>query len=428
MSGSDSGQARNALENPRVGAPPSEIPVLTGLRGVAALLVFLYHLPWLAGIKERDSLPYGAWMSGADAGVALFFCLSAYLLSRPLWEMLLQERLGTAHLERFLLRRAVRIFPAYLLVVAWSLLPDDRTATFWGIVNLFAHLSAVQTFYHQNFVWMINNVLWTVSIEVLFYVFLAFMFWLATRLPFLSKGHGGVLLLLFTVVMIGADPLFRSAIALLAPSLPPPVFGGGDAKSAVYTWNVGYFLKWFLPGIAAAWISVQTLPAPLRNNLRVSQFPVWSSDLAVILLLAPAAVLIATAGEGTWRSVTLVGWPLNVLIFAALLLVLPSSRLGNFLFGGALVTWLGTVSFGLYLWHYPILRMIGKSGLFRDLDGWAAVAAFGVVGMLASAAAAAASWYFLERRAMLLVGGCNSFGELASKLGSWERRSEGARL
>lgn len=405
----------------RIAASQSEIPVLTGLRGIAALLVFGYHLPWLAGIRVRDSLPYGGWMSGADAGVGLFFCLSAYLLSRPFWAMLRQHRLKDANFERFLLRRVVRIFPAYLVVVAWSLLPDDRTATFWGIVNLIAHTFALQTYFHQNFVWMINSVLWTVSIEVQFYFFLAAAFWIATRIPLLTRGSGVLLLLIFVITMIGADPLSRSVFALLAPLLPAPVFGGSDPTSSVYTWNIGYFLKWFLPGIVAAWISVQTGSIRPKGNFSARHFPVWGRDFVVISLLAAIVGILAFAREGDWRTAGLLGWPLNALAFAVLVLVSPYSRLANFLFGGGLITWFGTISYGLYLWHYPIVRAIGKAEPFRDFEGWVAVASVGSVGLAASVMAAAASWYLLERPVLAFAGGFRSFGEIAHKLrgGQW---------
>jgi peptidoglycan/LPS O-acetylase OafA/YrhL len=406
----------------RVGASQAEIPVLTGLRGVAALLVFAYHLPWLAGIRDLKSLPYGAWTAGADAGVGLFFCLSAYLLSRPLWQMLLQERLDDRHLERFLLRRAVRIFPAYIFVVLWSLLPDDRTFTFWGLVNLIAHGLALQTYYHQNFVWMINNVLWTVSIEVQFYLFLALAFGIATRVPLLIRGSGGMLLLALAVAMLGADSLSRAIIATLAPLLPNPIFGGGDPASLVYTWNIGYFLKWFLPGIVAAWVSVQDGSVLSEASLRGMLVPMWVLDFAVVVLIATTISFIAISTEGNWRTPAPAGWPVNAVVFAALLLLSPYSRIGNFLFGGAFLAWMGTISYGLYLWHYPILRAIGKAEIIRGLEGWAAVACVGVAGLVASVMAAAASWYLLERPAMLLAGSCNSFRDLATRLRGGSRR------
>lgn len=73
-------------EAARVGIA-SEIPVLTGLRGVAALMVLGYHTPWLAGVKISD-LPFGSWLNACDSGVGLFFALSALLLSRPFWNRL----------------------------------------------------------------------------------------------------------------------------------------------------------------------------------------------------------------------------------------------------------------------------------------------------------------------------------------------------
>ena len=73
------------------GGSRAELAGLTGLRGVAALMVFGYHLRWQAGFQEPDwwhRVPGAWWMQACDAGVGLFFALSAFLLSRPFWNCL----------------------------------------------------------------------------------------------------------------------------------------------------------------------------------------------------------------------------------------------------------------------------------------------------------------------------------------------------
>ncbi|MGB0135119.1 acyltransferase family protein, partial [Dokdonella sp.] len=95
-----------------------ELPALTGLRGFAALWVLLYHV-WAMSGGPPLRLPGIGFMQGSNllsvgwSGVDLFFCLSAFLLVMPF----AQWRYGSAtrpNTGRYLLRRVLRIYPAYL--------------------------------------------------------------------------------------------------------------------------------------------------------------------------------------------------------------------------------------------------------------------------------------------------------------------------
>jgi peptidoglycan/LPS O-acetylase OafA/YrhL len=70
--------------------------------------------------------------------------------------------------------------------------------------------------------------------------------------------------------------------------------------------------------------------------------------------------------------------------------------------------WFGTISFGLYLWHYMILRAIKQAAFFSTLHG----IALGLAGLGASVAVAASSYYLVEYRAIPLARSCWSFREV----------------
>jgi peptidoglycan/LPS O-acetylase OafA/YrhL len=375
-------------------------------------MVFAYHLLWLAGIRNQSQLPFGWWIKACDAGVALFFCLSAYLLSQPLWQRLAAGNLGPGWSEQFLLRRVARIFPAYLIAVFFSFLFDDRTYTGWGLINLTLHMLALQTHFHQNFVWQVNSVLWTVSVEFQFYLFLAAAFWIGSRVAPLRRAWGLPLLLAISGVAMIADPIYRAIVTLLAPHVPSPMFGaGGD--SAVYTWNVCYFLKWFIPGIAGGWL-VSCIATDTVTRWAASRQ--WLLDLLFVALIGCVCFIIGNAGEGDWRTVSPLGWPLNVILFTSIILIVPHARVGRALFGVRTLVWFGTISFGLYLWHYVILTAINPTIGFSTSNGGTRVIALGIVGLAASAAVASLSYYLVEYRAISVARSCHSFRELYTRV------------
>ena len=92
---------------------------LDGLRGVACLMVFLYHLRWHAQPSVTDPLRLELFgfnlerlLARFDAGVAIFFVLSGLLLSLPFWRAILGEATAP-DVRRYFWRRLCRIVPAY---------------------------------------------------------------------------------------------------------------------------------------------------------------------------------------------------------------------------------------------------------------------------------------------------------------------------
>src|SRR6266516_1997197 len=98
----------------RAGAPGRSLPMLDGLRAVAALAVLLTHVAFQTGEVARAA--GGAVLARLDAGVAVFFVLSGFLLYRP---YALARASGTPRpsIRRYVLRRAARILPAYWLAL-----------------------------------------------------------------------------------------------------------------------------------------------------------------------------------------------------------------------------------------------------------------------------------------------------------------------
>jgi peptidoglycan/LPS O-acetylase OafA/YrhL len=152
-------------------------PELDGGRFYAFLGVFVCHtLPFEAEFYRKLHLPlpwvWGATVKAGAAGVDLFFALSAFLIT----SLLLKERqeTGEISLKYFYLRRILRIWPLYFLVIALGIVLSHTVANQnlpWYYIA--GYLLFVGNWVHAVFgrPESIAFPLWTVSIEEQFYLF-----------------------------------------------------------------------------------------------------------------------------------------------------------------------------------------------------------------------------------------------------------------
>jgi len=164
------------------------LPELDGLRFIAFLLIFIHHSSTQGVAIFREIKTIG-WL-----GVEIFFCLSAFLLTR----LLLRERdqFGTVDVYKFFMRRILRIWPLYftyvilaiILSVYWHVITSGNLHRIVGLLtftdNFFA---AFQGFNPIRF----TGHLWTISYEEQFYLCLPF-FVPYLLLIYLTIGYEGV--------------------------------------------------------------------------------------------------------------------------------------------------------------------------------------------------------------------------------------------
>ena len=178
---------------------------LTGLRGFAALWVFLYHA-WVYAEPRLMMVRLGDWsadwtplFSMGWAGVDFFFVLSAFLLSLPFAHWACGERPYPAP-GRYMLKRFKRIFPAYwfqlviLLAIAFG-------TSFYAFPSLKSLAGHAVMYFNLPPAWIspLNLVWWTLPTEFIFYLLLL-------PLSLLLKSRGTRLLM---VALIGGAWLYR---------------------------------------------------------------------------------------------------------------------------------------------------------------------------------------------------------------------------
>ncbi len=325
-------------------------PALDGLRAVAALAVLFTHVGFATGAVEPTVL--GALTARLDIGVALFFALSGYLMMLP-WVVVALERSGTAPATgRYFLRRAGRILPAYWIVTAVVLTveglrvyaPDLRSSLRVDVGEVLIHLALGQGLTGNYFPSYSQT--WSLTTEVTFYLVVpvlgALMIWSCRRIEGHARREQALEIWCLVVIAAGV-----AVAAFSASGLP-------GASPTLATSLLGH-AAWFAGGV---WVCVRGQ----RHGLELVR--PWSIDhrfaLAAVLLLVAASPL---GGNLLFEQPSPLQAGIRELLYCvvAMLAVGAAASLSpgdspvmRFL-SSAPLTWLGTRSYALFLWHLPIL-------------------------------------------------------------------------
>jgi len=338
---------------------PRHDPALDGLRGLAVLVVLLSH----AANAGLPVLP-GFSLSGiGKSGVYLFFVLSAFLLTRLLLDL---PREGWRRADTWIdyaLRRVLRIWPAYLVVLLVSVALTTMLVVPWWPYpidgpSLLRHLLLLEGV----------NVLWSIPVEFKYYLWLPFV---AALLAAAVRAGGAWLAALVAGVL--------SALAL---AVWPP------AGTLVNDVRLGPYLTLFIVGALAAALSLRWR----ERAVAAPRWPLAVGLVAVLALLGTMPSSLAVLGIIEFRQAVNHQWfVFFALAWSALLLaVVHGGRSLRLPFESRAMRWLGWVSFSAYLWHMPVLAaVLGPLGL----SGAAALAAFAAGTALASWV----SWRLLEQ-------------------------------
>jgi peptidoglycan/LPS O-acetylase OafA/YrhL len=369
----------------------AQIPALDGLRGLAVIAVLLFH----GGL---------AWATGGFLGVDVFFVLSGFLITSLLLGE--QRATGTIGLGGFWARRARRLLPALVLVIAVvavatplfdpaaqvSLRGDALAAL--GYVANWRFVLAGADYFGRTAAESPLNHLWSLAIEEQFY-----LLWPLVLLA-VARGRQAAVWV-GTVAAVGAGASAATMVLLHRGAEDVNrVYYGTDTR--VHTVLIGAALAALLAPRLGQSPTADDWPQPLRLLL------------GLVALVAAGNLICAVAlvdGDQSW----LYEGGLPLFSVAAALVIAQGVLVPNGLMGIALslspLRTVGRLSYGLYLWHWPIYLLLTASR--TGLSGPALL----VLRLVATFAVAFASDQLLERpfRAGWLRGW--RFGTLAPAAG-----------
>ncbi len=330
------------------------------VRAAACLTVLFHHLA--QRMSWEQDVGWMEWFRPfsdmGTFGVAMFFVLSGFLLARPFWQALDRGE-PMPPLRTYAIRRAARILPGYwaALLVTFVLSITVFGFAFDGqlLLRLVVGFFAVGDWHWVTlFPVEVNGPLWSISFEVTSYLLLPVGF----ALLFLAarwSGQGWQSRLMWIGVL---------ALAILAHWLFARYYRVdmrqrgwdfgliGGAKYWMPRFNPFGFFAMFAIGALAAGLQVRW--AKYRNGLfgLVAVIALaWAVQRMVVQYDAP------TPDSWGWLGIPY-GFPWFALAVALFLAATPSSLWLGSILENPPTRYIARISFGIYIWHYPVLELV----------------------------------------------------------------------
>jgi peptidoglycan/LPS O-acetylase OafA/YrhL len=318
----------------------SRLLALDILRVVAILLVLGYHFQVPPNWLSVPTWILKIWETGGWIGVDLFFVLSGFLVSGLLFRE--YQKYGQIILKRFFIRRGLKIYPAFYVFLAFTLV--FRVAThnpppFSGVLS--------EIFFLQSYVEGLWNHTWSLAVEEHFYILLPLLLVLLIRYnknkidpfkPLLPIVVIAALLLLSARIIHAKGNLYHYLTCLFPTHLRLDSLFFGVLISYSYHFHRKWFeatffpMRRFLIGIGVAllipFFMIPLGPAPFVYTFGFTLLYLGSGCLLVGLLLSTIPI------NGITRSLGLIG----------------------------------SHSYSIYLWHMAVLHFISKIGILTRLQ------------------------------------------------------------
>lgn len=329
--------------------PLGKQKVLDGIRGMAVIAVMGHNMNI-------------SWIKGGFFGVDVFFALSGFLITT----LLMEERLryGSISLPRFYGRRALRLYP--VLVVLVCILVPTAILLHMPVTKDRLILVAVSVLgYFSNWLVILDSHAWmgalghtwSLAVEMHFYIIWSLVLFAATRwqrkINFLILAR--LALIIFAITALWRIWIWKTHSDFIR------AYNGSDTRFDA-----------LMIGSAASLLRLHHLSLPeVGRRVKSGQYTVQIVEIACVFLLGWLMYHTTTDSPLPYLGgFSLTSTATSVLILTMLLC--PRSLMVRFFRTGGLV-WIGRISYSLYLWHLPVIRILTPERLSQyGLAPWPA--------------------------------------------------------
>jgi peptidoglycan/LPS O-acetylase OafA/YrhL len=342
------------------------------LRGFAAITVVIYHFIEINKWLEFPTSGLLVWFRVGWMAVDLFFVISGFVVGLAIFYDINSTVKTSENYFRkiFFINRFARIFPLYLLTLSISLIFVNPNLIFDHLPkNIFLHIFFLQNLFLE-YRDSLNGVTWSLAPEVQFYLILLFF------APLLLRVKISILLIVFIGVAwffrAGLFSQFTTAITLWSASTN--IFGVVDEFGIGFILSRIYFTPWgeklfkSNPFNLTLWLSLTLIVGYICQSIYWGIPDYYGS-------ISPYTFL---------KTLLAISFGLLVLFFCSLQVT------GIYRVALSPFYYLGTISYGIYLWHMPILasinRVVGVPPTYQL-----------AILLITSILAASISWHFFEK-------------------------------